>query len=552
MKILSLDIGTQSIKALEVDTVFGKYEIQDHIELPIDAETGRTAQVVLQEFMSARPRRADRIIVAMPTSRVTFRNLVIPSRDRKTIQSAVRFELEDDLPFDLDQAFFEYSPTRSAKGSTSVHIAATLQSQLETYLGWLQAAGCDPDVITTEAWSFSSLLGRVLPNSAESGPVLIVQMGHSRTLIHAQDGPIPLFIREIAWGGKDLAEVIGQALSQPLSVAEKILREKAALLPENEIEQASQEARVLSMAVQSVLEPLILEIRQAMLMTKSACGRAPVQIFTSGGPSQLPGLWREIDAALPIPSTPLRALSSSVLSGVTYSESSDALFASAMGQALALVGPKKAQLINLRRGSLAKKSAAGPSIPIEHLKKPALGLLAAALVLVITLIVEGFVYQSRLEQVNLDLERSIKGFFGTITPTNLRQYMGNTANLKKAIDREMTKQKDLARVLAPASTSALDPLRDLSKEIGKDLNVDLMQYQVGAAPDKTTPETGDLPVELVFWVSSAQMAEKIATVASTYLENPTRGKIEEVTTSSGEKRWKLPLTGKAKLTGGRQ
>lgn len=90
-------------------------------------------------------KQPDKIAVALRTSQVTFRNLGAPHPDKKAIQAGVAFELEDEMPFSVDDAQFDYSTLAQTKQGTTVHVAATLKKHLAGFL----ASGAPPASIRT-------------------------------------------------------------------------------------------------------------------------------------------------------------------------------------------------------------------------------------------------------------------------------------------------------------------------------------------------------------------------------------------------------------------
>src|SRR5262249_54413885 len=105
MRILGIDRGGTSIKAVEVESSFGRYEIREEYEQAIEpTPDGSGAALALTKLIQGLPKPPDRIAVALPTGETTFRNLKLPTRDKKAIQSAVGFELDDELPFAVEDA----------------------------------------------------------------------------------------------------------------------------------------------------------------------------------------------------------------------------------------------------------------------------------------------------------------------------------------------------------------------------------------------------------------------------------------------------------------
>src|SRR5258708_2174254 len=113
MRILGIDLGSTSIKAVELDSAFGRYEIHDYYEYPVAA--GTDLNLALTQLMGSLPKQPDRVAIALRSGQVTFRNLRLPTRDRKSIQAGVGFELDDELPFSMDKAVYDYSILSQAK-----------------------------------------------------------------------------------------------------------------------------------------------------------------------------------------------------------------------------------------------------------------------------------------------------------------------------------------------------------------------------------------------------------------------------------------------------
>src|SRR5690606_30643650 len=107
MRILGIDLGHTSIKAVELDSTFGRYEIHEYHEQKVGLEEDPIE--VAARLVQGLPKQPDRISVALPSIKTTFRNLQFPTKDKRAIQSGVNFEIEDELPFDIDNTVFHYS-----------------------------------------------------------------------------------------------------------------------------------------------------------------------------------------------------------------------------------------------------------------------------------------------------------------------------------------------------------------------------------------------------------------------------------------------------------
>jgi type IV pilus assembly protein PilM len=540
MRIVGIDLGSQSVKAVEIESAFGRFEIQEYHEARVQPED--TPAQTAARILAGLPKPADRVVVGLPSGKTTFRNFQLPTKDKKAIQAGVGFELDDEIPFPLDQAVYDYSLLNQTKNASQVHVCATLKRHLAEFLGSLKAAGIDPDLVTSEAWALRTHLNRVLARSTQEQPVLIVDIGHSRTLIYGHWRGAPILAREIPWGGKDLTLAICQRYEIPWDEAEKAKTDRGFVLPKSESIAATEEQEAFSNTLRDALQELLHETRRAELTCKSIAHENLSHIYLSGGTSLLPGLPKLLEENLLIPIRPLQALTSVAPSGITYSEQTDACFLNATALALCLVGQDKRATITLRKNEFAKAGTA-KEFNWSNLRGPLLAAGTITASLFLSLGVQSQVYKRQLEEVDQSLEKSIKGFFGQISSSGLKSYLTDTSLLKKNVKKELTKQQDQVRLYGENNKSPIDFLKTLSASIGKDKVVDLIQFQVGSSASYLSSETPT--ASLTFLVSNPQVADQLAQALGKSLDSLQKSKPEEVAgTEAGTKKWKVTLSGK--------
>src|SRR5690606_15664720 len=116
-----------------------------------------------------------------PVEISTFRNLQIASKDKKAIRAALEFELEDDLPFESDSLHYDSVILNSGPAGSSIHVGAVKKDTFQNYLHGLLQAGLDPDIVTTDAWAYRCLIGRILGNRTASVPILLLGLERDKT-----------------------------------------------------------------------------------------------------------------------------------------------------------------------------------------------------------------------------------------------------------------------------------------------------------------------------------------------------------------------------------
>ncbi len=552
MRILGIDLGTKSIKAVEVDSAFGRYEIHEYHEEPVDA--GGDPAAPLMRLMQSLHKQPDRVVVTMRSSLITLRNLNLPTKDKKAIQSSIGFELEDELPFAIENAAYDFTTLAQSKGGSQVHVAITLKQHVQNALNQWHGAQVDPDLITSESWAYRCLINRIIgpagaaPQAATTlahdKPVLLVHLGHERTVLYLHWQGAPVISREISWGGKDLTLAICQKYHIPLDQAESAKLDHGFVISETQKNEVNAEQLEFSEALMEPIRDLLREIRQAKLVCKNLTQLPLEMILTSGGTSLLPGLNKVIEDELRTPVKPLQSLSAIATSGVTYSEQTDAAYTLAAAAAMSLVGPDRSITLNFRRGEFAKQGR-GRELNLAALKRPAMAVGAVSFCLTLSLCVQSSVYKGQIGKLDKDLEKSMKGFFSGLSSSGIKTYLGNTTTLRASINKELGKQRDLNKLVSPNPHSPLDFLKELSAAVPKDVVVDMTQYQVGAAPAEPFSPSNSGEASLTFLTANPQATERLGNIVGSKLKNMQRGKSEEVNAPDGSgKRWKSTFTGK--------
>jgi general secretion pathway protein L len=542
MRILGVDLGSSSIKVVELDSAFGRFEIHDYHEIPLEADS--TPIQTVSRWIQNRPRSPDRLVAALPSPQSTFRNLQLPTRDKKAIQASVGFELEDELPFAVEQSAYEFVILSQTKSGSLVHVAVTLKDQIRAAIEpWIQSQ-VEPDVMTSEAWAYRTLLNQVLKPNEQEGPILLIQIGHSRSTFYLHWHGAPALIRDFTWGGQDLTLAISQKLDLPIESAEATKINQGILQIDAEGSVITPEQLELSDCLKLAIEPLLNELRIVQLTSRNHTRKSIQKIYLSGGTALLPGLESWIEKQFGISTEKLLGLSATASSGVAYSEQTDSKFLLAASLAFCLVGQSRNSLINFRKGEFAKVSIV-QKIDFKVLKKPLMALTAIGASLFLSLLIQSIVYQSRIETTNTQLEKSVKSFFGQVSSSAVRSYLADTNKLRTAVTKELGKQRDLARLYGPNPKSPIAFLNQVSIAIPKDVVVDLTKFQTGVARNESYAKA-DAPVSssFTFIVSNPQVAEKLASVLGRKISPLQRSEMEEFNLTRSElKKWKISFSG---------
>jgi len=143
-RILGLDIGTRSIKAVQVTAALKGYEVNDYRLIDI-AEAGSMENALAALFEDDITKNSV-CITALPIQHFSFRSITLPFRDRKKISQTIPFELEPLIPYPLDDAAIDYLMI-SQKEQSNILTAVIPRSEIRSLSGLFEAHRIEASII---------------------------------------------------------------------------------------------------------------------------------------------------------------------------------------------------------------------------------------------------------------------------------------------------------------------------------------------------------------------------------------------------------------------
>jgi general secretion pathway protein L len=190
---LGLDIGHYSIKGVRpqgrVQSLFGggaadsfekvlpKDEGSDPFTLLSPAQLTALRELVAEGKITA----SDTIAVALPGHLISTREITLPFTQPQKIRKTIYYEVEDQLPFDLDEVVIDYQILESQSEKTRLLVFAAPKSLLTTYLASLQSVGIDPVFVSVDQTAFYH---HILRNGLLQGKNgLFIDLGATKTVL---------------------------------------------------------------------------------------------------------------------------------------------------------------------------------------------------------------------------------------------------------------------------------------------------------------------------------------------------------------------------------
>ncbi|MEO8877820.1 MAG: pilus assembly protein PilM, partial [Polyangiaceae bacterium] len=228
--LLGIDIGKHSVKVAAVQTSYRKMSISGLGVVKLEDVGGDVSIAIRQAVemaiskpglagsLNAKPIVPDAIAVAIDGERAALRVIELPASAERQLAEVLPFELEAQMPFEIDDAVFDYRVLRKkvenkADGSAGepavmldvlTAVAKTVDVQARIDLVKI-ALGTEPERVGVGAMPLANL-AETTEALRGPGPVVIVDLGPNSSDVLILVGGEPKLARTISFGTAGLPE----------------------------------------------------------------------------------------------------------------------------------------------------------------------------------------------------------------------------------------------------------------------------------------------------------------------------------------------------------
>jgi type IV pilus assembly protein PilM len=299
---VGLDMGSSALKAAEIRTVRGGYElvslgieelspdcIVDGViisKLPVSDAISR---IFAQQNI-----RNSRINISMAGHSVIVKKISLPVQSDEELAESIRWEAEQHIPFDIADVNLDYQVLgeNAGTGNLDILLVAVKRDKITDYTSVVKMAGKIPTLVDVDAFALQNAY-EINYEPSSKNTVALLDIGASTMTINIVSGTDFLFTRDVGVGGHQYTEFMqkefnlnyGQA--QSLKHGEKV---------ENIV--PSDARRVID----SVTEIICLEIQKTYDFFKTTTTVDHIdRMIVSGGAAHTPGLIETLSKKFEIP-----------------------------------------------------------------------------------------------------------------------------------------------------------------------------------------------------------------------------------------------------------
>jgi type IV pilus assembly protein PilM len=286
--LVGLDIGSCEVKAVELT------EVRDQIKLTGFArrviESPEALSDTVADVLRSAGIKCRRVATAVSGRSVIVRYISMPIMSDEEMKSALRFEADKYIPFEVDEVVldcarledFGEATNASGEKEMKVLLVAVKQTLIDEHLQVIQKLGLTPTIVDVDTFA----LGNAFEFNAMHSPrvedeervIALVDVGASKSSINIVKNNTSYFSREVYLAGKEFTEAIARRLGMEPGEADEIK-----LNPDGKEE-------TIEECILPTLDDLANEIHLSLDYYENQYDREVDEVYVSGGSSKLPGL----------------------------------------------------------------------------------------------------------------------------------------------------------------------------------------------------------------------------------------------------------------------
>ena len=230
-KVIGLDVGSHSVKAVQMSKAGGKLRIDDVGYALVDRNQVNIDPVAahanaLREAIRTMPIPQCAVVGALPGQTVVIRYPRLRDMDISKIDDAVEAEAGQNIPYDLSEVFLDWSLLEEeGEGDArqlKVLLVAAKHEVIDSRVQIADAAEVQYSVLSVDSLSLADAAeGCDFLRVGET--VALINIGASSASIHFTKDGISNFIRDVSWGAREMIQAIAKAQRCDYETAERTL-----------------------------------------------------------------------------------------------------------------------------------------------------------------------------------------------------------------------------------------------------------------------------------------------------------------------------------------
>lgn len=296
IRLIGVDIGSSSIKLVELDTSLGsrpKLLAMGSIPTPAGSITNNTisncqkiADAIRSVYDNGKFTTKD-AIVGIPGPSAFIKRISTGLTSLKDLQNNIQFEAANYIPHKVETVKMDFQVLGlSSRSTMEILLVAVKNEVIDSYTQAVSLSGLNPKIADIDYFALENMLELTHPED-KSKTIALLNIGSRYTSINIIVNGISVFTGDVGLGGRLYTDALCEVLGITASDAEKVKCGQ---------QLSGIDATMVSETIDRTTEHVANELyKQIGFFWDAAVIEQPIDaIYLSGGGSMLPCLYKEI------------------------------------------------------------------------------------------------------------------------------------------------------------------------------------------------------------------------------------------------------------------
>lgn len=300
-EIVGIDIGSSSVKLVQLNENKGAYQLRNLGILPLPSEAivdnslMDTTSIVetIKDLLKSLNSKAREAVCSVSGNSVIIRKITLPAMTPEELEDQIAWEAEQYIPFDINDVNLDFEildTDLSASGKMTVLLVASKKEIINEYVAVFNEAGLKLIVVDVDSFAVQNIFEQNYTPS-ENEVVALINIGASIMNLNVVKGGVSLFTRDVQMGGNLYTEEIQRQFSLSGEDAEKA-----------KVTGEYPDKTRLNDTISRINETLSIEILRSLDFYNSTAEDQKIsKIYLSGGCSKVPMLPEAVAQRLGLP-----------------------------------------------------------------------------------------------------------------------------------------------------------------------------------------------------------------------------------------------------------
>jgi type IV pilus assembly protein PilM len=300
-EIIGIDIGSSSVKLVQLKEQKGAYILQNVgiLPLPLEAIVDNTlmdsSSIVetIKKLLKSLNIRVKEAACSVSGNSVIIRKISLPAMPSEELEEQIHWEAEQYIPFDINDVNIDFqilAPDQQDPSKMDVLLVASKKEIINDYLAVFNEAGMNLSVVDVDSFAVQNafeLNYDIEPDNVSA----LINIGASIMNLNIVKDDISLFTRDVQMGGNLYTEEIQKQFGISIEDAERM-----------KLSGDSPDQGKLNDTITRVNETLAMEMRRSLDFYNTTAGEGKINgVYLSGGGAKTPFLVNAVQQRLGLP-----------------------------------------------------------------------------------------------------------------------------------------------------------------------------------------------------------------------------------------------------------